>query len=116
MKKFICLILFLLSFSVNVSFAKNDACTSGSKLLVLQVLDDGVLGYICPRVNWDYSDFKTACRLDGKLVFLSPDYNYVDDQLIKLSRKECFAEVGTYRYINKKDYRKTVRAVEIIRK
>ena len=73
-------------------------------------------GHICPRVNWDYSDFKTACRLDGKLVFLSPDYNYIDDQLIKLSRKECFAEVGTYRYINKKDDRKTVRAVEIIRK
>ena len=44
MKKIICLILFLLSLSVNVSFAKNDACTSGSKLLVLQVLDDGVLG------------------------------------------------------------------------
>ena len=50
------------------------------------------------------------------LVFLSPDNNYVDDQLVKISRKECFAEVGTFQYINKNNDRKTVRAVEIINK
>lgn len=117
MKKLVYFVATLFLFSSNLSYANsNEACTDGSKFLVLQVLDNGVLGYICPRINWDSYDYKTACRSNGRLVFLSPDNNYVDDQLVKISRKECFAEVGTFQYINKKDDRKTVRVVEIINK
>lgn len=95
---------------------KNPACTSGSKILILQVLDDGVLWHICPKVNWNYSDYKTDCKPDGRLVYLTPDNNYVDEQIVKIKRNECFAEIGTYRYLNKKDDIKTVRAIEIINK
>lgn len=121
MKKCVYLVVILLLFCTNVSFANsNQACTNGSRLLVLQVLDNGVLGHICPSMFWNIVKedpyFQTSCRIHGRLVFLFPDNNYVDDQLIKISRKECFAEVGTFQYTNKKDDRKTVRAVKIINK
>lgn len=118
MKKFLCIVnIFICLELFNVCFAeKNPACTSGSKVLILQVLDEGALGYICPKTNWDYSDFRMACKLDGRLVYLTQNNNYVDEQLIKLEKNECFSESGTYRYYNKNNDRKTVRAIDIINK
>lgn len=84
--------------------------------MILQVLNEGVLGYICPKVNWMYDNYKTACRLDGRLVYLTPVNNYVDEQMVKIKKNECFAEIGTFRYTNKKDDIKTVRAIKIINK
>ena len=64
MKKFVYLVATLFLFSSNFSYANsNEACTDGSKFLVLQV----------------------GCRVFSK--GLSPDNNYVDDQLVKISRK-----------------------------
>ncbi len=118
MKKVVCILSIFIGLGMfNVCFAeKNPACTSGSKILILQVLDEGALGFICPRVNWSYSNYETACKLDGRLVYLTPNNNYVDEQIVKIKRNECFAEIGTYRYMNKKDDIKTVRAIEIINK
>ncbi len=42
--------------------------------------------------------------------------NYVDEQMVKIKKNECFAEIGTFRYTNKKDDIKTVRAIKIINK
>ena len=118
MKKVLCIFSIIIGLGIfNTCFAeKNPACTSGSKILILQVLDEGALGHICPKVNWNYSDYKIACKLDGRLVYLTPDNNYVDDQMVKIRRNECFAEIGTYKYLNKKDDIKTVRPIEIINK
>ena len=118
MKKMICVLSIVIGLGVfNVCYAeKNPACTSGSKILILQVLDEGALGFICPRINWNYSSDKMACKLDGRLIYLTQNNNYVDEQIIKIKRNECFAESGTYKYFNKEGYRKTVRAIDIINK
>ncbi len=118
MKKVVCILSIFIGLGMfNVCFAeKNPACTSGSKILILQVLDEGALGFICPRVNWSYSNYETACKLDGRLVYLTQSNNYVDEQIVKIKRSECFAESGTYKYFNKEGDRKTVRAIDIINK
>lgn len=118
MKKVVCILSIFIGLGMfNACFAeKNPACTSGSKVLILQVLDEGALGYICPKTNWDYSDFRIACKFDGKLVYLTQNNNYVDEQLVKLEKNECFSESGTYKYFNKEGDRKTVRAIDIINK
>lgn len=53
MKKLVYFVATLFLFSSNLSYANsNEACTDGSKFLVLQVLDNGVLGYICPQLGF----------------------------------------------------------------
>ena len=40
--------------------------------------------------------------------------NFVDDQKITLPSDACFAGSGTYRYMNKENNQKTIRAVQVI--
>lgn len=49
-------------------------------------------------------------------TLLTQNNNYVDEQIIKIKRSECFAESETYRYYNKNNDIKTVRAIDIINK
>lgn len=112
--------LFILIFSIsfgffNVSYAeRNLACSKGSKAVVFQVLDQGVLAFICPRFNFEYDSDITACKIKGRLVYLTHNNNYVDNQMIKLKRNQCFAEGGAYQYKNKEGDIKTVREIDII--
>lgn len=94
---------------------ENFACTKGRKALVFQVLinDNGALAHICPRINWDSPSYFDACREKGRLVYITPNNNYDDTQMIKLKRNECFVETGTYSYVNKNENIRTVRAITI---
>lgn len=116
LKCFIIIALFVgIGFNNSCYAKRNPACTGSSKAVVLQVFNEGALAYHCPRVIWNsYSSYQTACKLEGTLVYLTENRNYVDDQIIKLNRNECFAENGVYRYENKKGDIKTVRAIDII--
>ncbi len=119
MKNFLCFLAVFISLAMCDVFCaeKNPACTSGSNIFILQpLLDNAALGFICPSVNWSYSSYQLACQLDGRLVYITPNNNYVDNQLVKIKRNECFAEGGVYQYINKNGDLKTVRIVEIINK
>lgn len=93
---------------------KNPACIPGSRALIFQVLNTGALAHICPRFNYSYDDTRTACQLKGTLVHLIYNDNYVDNQLIKLNRNQCFGTGGAYRYENKNGDIKTVREIGII--
>ncbi|MBQ4123794.1 hypothetical protein IJD44_08775 [bacterium] len=115
MKKIPMILLFFLVFGFfDVAFAeKNPECIRGRKFLVAQVLERGVLAYVCPIVNWHDYSVKTDCIFNGQLVFLTDNDNYVDEQIVKLNRKQCLVEKGTYQYWAKNDTRKTVRKVSI---
>lgn len=113
-KLFVFLLLFFIFCSSNIALAeKNPDCVRGRRFLVAQVLERGVLAYVCPIVNWHDYSVKTDCIFNGQLVFLTDNDNYVDEQIVKLNRKQCLVEKGTYQYWAKNDTRKTVRKVSI---
>ncbi len=115
MKKIILLGFLLLA--TNACFAqKNPACISETQAIIFQVLDKGVLAHVCPRFDFQYDKLINSCRYNGVLVYIDYNDNYVDNQLIKLHKNQCFASGGAYRYVNKEGDIKTIREISIINK
>lgn len=105
MKKFI-LIVFCIFFASSC-FA-NDGKITNRRGLILQALDGGALGYICPKYALDNED----CRM-GQLVYFDFNYDFVDGQRFNISKNEYFYPNGVYKYLNKDNIYKTVRKIEI---
>ncbi len=112
MKKITLILLFLLSssavFAGGEPVGRNENCLGDQRLEVLQVLNDGILGHLCPAFDDCYK---------GDLVYMYVNHSqndYVDNQIIELPDTQCFGKNGTYSYINKRDDRKTIRRVKII--
>lgn len=115
MKKII-LILLLLFTANTCSAQKNSACISETQAIIFQVLDEGALAHICPRFDFQYDKLIDSCRYNGTLVYITHNDNYVDNQLVKLHKNQCFASGGAYRYQNKNGDIKTIREISIINK
>lgn len=111
------MLLGFLLFTTNICFAqKNPACISETRVIIFQVLNEGALAHICPRFDFQYNRLIDSCRYNGALVYITYNDNYVDNQLIKLRKDQCFTTGGAYRYSNKNGDIKTVRKISIINK
>ena len=107
MKK-VLLVLFCLLIS-NSCFASTDhGSISNKRIFIQQALDDGALGYICPKWSLDEDD----CRM-GQFVYFNFNYDFVDMQRFKVPRKYTLYADGVYKYVNLEGYSKTVRKVDI---
>ena len=107
MKK-VLLVLFCLLIS-NSCFASTDhGSISNKRIFIQQALDDGALGYICPKWSLDEDD----CRM-GQFVYFNFNYDFVDKQRFKVPRKYTLYAHGVYKYVNLEGHSKTVRKVDI---
>ena len=107
MKK-VLLVLFCLLIS-NSCFASTDhGSISNKRIFIQQALDDGALGYICPKWSLDEDD----CRM-GQFVYFNFNYDFVDKQRFKVPRKFTLYADGVYKYVNLEGHSKTVRKVDI---
>ena len=95
----------------------NEKCYDSPNMKVLQILNDGILAYLCPvadsRSRLDVFDF---CHLNGDVVYMkvkSSENDYVDDQKVSLPADKCFVPDGTYTYPTKYE-RKRVRKIKIM--
>ena len=96
----------------NTCFAKNDyGYISNRRGLIFQALDDGALGYICPKWALDKED----CRA-GQFVYFNFNNDFVDNQKFSISKDYYFYAEGVYRYKNKDDIYKTVRKINLYSK
>ena len=103
------IILFFVSILlVNYCFA-SDGIIKNKRGLVFQALDEGALGYICPRWSLDSSDCKS-----GQFVYFDFNYDFVDNQIFSIPDNYYFYANGIYRYTNKDNVYKTVRKISII--
>ncbi len=110
MKKFIIIIGCL--FLANVCFAQNEhGVISNKRGFILQALDNGALGYICPKWALDDED----CQA-GRLVYFNFNFDFVDNQRFSIPRNCYFYADGVYKYINRENYAKTVRKIELYSK
>ena len=109
MKKFILIIICLLL--SNICFAKDLGVIKNKRGLVFQALNDGALGYICPK--WALG--KEDCRY-GQFVYFDFNYDFVDNQKFTLPKNYYFYADGVYKYTNKENIVKTVRKVNLISK
>lgn len=101
--------LFLLS---NMCFAQTDSGPISNKRgLVFQALDDGALGYICPKWAID----KTDCR-SGQFVYFNFNFDFVDNQKFKVPKNYYFYADGVYKYVNRENQIKTVRKINLYSK
>ncbi len=108
MKKFILIILCLLL--SNVCFAKDlNGVIKNKRGLVFQALNNGALGYICPK--WALSN--EDCR-SGQIVYFDFNFDFVDGQRFKLPKGYYFYGEGVYKYTTMKDVQKTVRKIHLI--
>ena len=109
MKKFVLIITCLLL--SNICFAKDFGVIKNKRALVFQALNDGALGYICPK--WALSN--GDCE-NGQFVYFDFNYDFVDNQRFTLPKNYYFYADGVYKYTNKENIVKTVRRVSIISK
>ena len=110
MKKFI-LIMFCLFLS-SVSFAQTEhGAITNKRGLVLQALDNGALGYICPKWALDNDD----CR-SGQFVYFNFNLDFVDNQRFSIPKNYYFYTDGVYKYLNNENISKTVRKIELYQK
>lgn len=109
MKKFILIVIcFILS---NACFAKDFGVIKNKRGLVFQALNDGALGYICPKWALCNDDCKA-----GQFVYFDFNYDFVDNQRFTLPKNYYFYADGVYKYTNKENTVKTVRKVSLISK
>ena len=86
----------------------NDKCIGHVQFEVLQVLDNGLLAYICRGEEYKWR---------RKLVFIEVKTRgaiYFDQQQINLPAGKCPIYTGSYTYKNKEGDRKTVAVVEFV--
>ncbi len=96
----------------NVCFAQNEhGVITNKRGLVFQALDNGVLGYICPKWALDSDD----CR-SGQLVYFNFNLDFVDNQRFSIPKNYYFYAEGVYRYLNRENHLKTVRKIELYSK
>ena len=88
------------------------------RLQVFQVLDGGILAYLCPVDYPSYFDNAfEACMAKGDLVFMSvarKANDYVDNQKVTLTKTQCFVGDGTFSYTRKDHDKATVRNIKIL--
>lgn len=95
--------------SLNVCFAKSEqGIISNKRIFILQALDGGALGYICPK--WSLGD--DDCYA-GQFVYFNFNYDFVDKQRFKIPRNYTLYADGVYKYVNIEGHSKTVRKVDI---
>ena len=107
MKKFILIIICLLL--VNICFAQDFGVIKNKRGLVFQALNNGALGYICPKWALDKED----CR-NGQFVYFDFNYDFVDNQKFTLPKNYYFYADGVYKYTNKENIIRTVRKIHLI--
>lgn len=96
----------------NACFANSDnGYISNKRGLILQALDEGALGYICPK--WALGD--DDCRT-GKFVYFNFNNDFVDNQRFSIPRNYYFYADGVYKYLNRENQTKTVRKIELYSK
>ena len=111
MKK-IFLLIFCFLFS-NYCFANSDyGAISNKRGYILQALDGGALGYICPK--WALTD--DDCRWYGQFVHFNFNHDFVDNQRFKIPQNYYFYANGVYKYTNRENKTKTVRNIELYEK
>ena len=108
MKKIILIVIFLML--SNICFARDvNGVIKNKRGLVFQSLDNGALGYICPKWALDSND----CRY-GQLVYFDFNFDFVDNQRFTIP-KNCYLYAdGIYRYNNKDNIVKTVRRIHLM--
>lgn len=109
MKKIIQIIMCLLL--SNMCFAKDFGVIRNKRGLVFQALNDGALGYICPK--WALGNDDCKC---GQFVYFDFNYDFVDNQRFTLPKNYYFYADGVYKYTNKENTVRTVRKVSIFSK
>jgi hypothetical protein len=97
---------------------RNENCMESPRLEVVQVVDTGILAYLCP-VNFPdyYDDAFDACINKGDVVYMPVSQrknDYVDDQKVTLPQDKCFSADGTYKFVSTKNIMKTVRKIKIV--
>ena len=97
---------------------RSDECVESPYLQVMQVLDEGILAYLCPvKAEYPYKDVFEGCWVKGDLVYMSvppKDNHFVDDQKVTLPDDICFVQNGTYRYHTKDNIKKTIRKIAVV--
>ena len=86
-----------------------DKCIGHFQFEVLQVLDDGLLAWICRRHN--------EPKLNRQLVYIPVNTKgeiYFDGQIINRPKGTCPIYTGSYSYITKGGDDKTVAKVEFV--
>ncbi len=95
-----------------------ETCVESPRLKILQVLEDGILAYMCPIDYPSYYDGPfEACMVKGDLVYMPvkpKENNYVDEQRVTLQNNQCFSEDGTFKYKSAAGVAKTVRKIKIL--
>ena len=110
MRKVLLLIVCILFSSC--CYAKDSiGVVSNKRGLILQALDYGALGYICPK--WALSD--SDCR-SGQLVYFAFNFDFVDGQRFKLPKGYYFYGDGVYKYTTRQEIQKTVRKINLAKK
>ena len=96
----------------NICFARDiNGVIKNKRGYVIQALDNGALGYICPKWALDSSD----C-MSGQFVYFDFNFDFVDNQRFTLPKNYYLYANGVYKYTNKDNIRKTVRKVNLISK
>lgn len=94
-------------------------CLDSPYMKVLQIIDKGILAYICP-INYPsyYDDTFEACAIKGDAVFMEvpkKQNDFVDNQKITLEKNQCFVGNGTFSYTSADGQRRTVRNVVVVK-
>ena len=110
MKKiYLLIVCILLS---NICFANSDyGIISNKRGYILQALEGGALGYICPKWALGNDD----C-LYGQFVHFNFNHDFVDHQRFSIPRNYYFYADGVYKYTNTENQTKTVRNIELYQK
>lgn len=109
MKKLVLIIVCLLL--SNICFAKDFGAIKNKRGLIFQALENGALGYICPKWALDNND----CR-SGQFVYFDFNFDFVDNQKFSVPKNCYFYADGVYKYTNKDDIVKTVRKIRLLSK
>ena len=109
MKKFILVVLCL--FISNICLAKDNGSIKNKRCLITQALDNGALGYICPKWALDNDE----CYY-GQFVYFDFNFDFVDNQRFNIPKNYYLYSDGIYKYMNKDNIIKTVRKVSLISK
>lgn len=110
MKKIFFIILCL--FLYNKCFAQTDnGFISNKRGYIFQALNNGALGYICPK--WAITDDDCRC---GQFVYFNFNNDFVDNQRFTIPSNYCFYADGVYKYVNRENQTRTVRKIELYKK
>lgn len=94
--------------------ATNQTCLSSEKMIVFQIIDEGILAHVCPT---DMPGYGLRCQTEGDMVFLpvKPQENdYVDEQKVTLPANKCFVADGVFSYYTRDKKKRRVRKIKII--